>query len=161
MRILLFKTTDESEYFNSDDSILPLSGFEARYSANEIPCEIVYSKRKVFSPDKKQLVIDQGEYFVAIEPDKIVRIESSGNECYLYVGLNQFWTVNMSLDEFEKKLTPFHFFRIHHNHIINLDKMEKLVSCSAYITLTNQVSVPVEPGKDKLIIEYLENKKML
>lgn len=159
MRIVIFNSDSEARRFNSDPSIVPVVGFEGTYSVNEIPYPLYFSKRNCLVG--KEILIDNGEYFIAFDLMKLVRVESMGEGTYIYMDDGSYWQSELNIEYFDRKLKGKDFFRIQMHHLVNLAFMERVVSCSAFVTLGNHITLPVDPGKDIEIIKYLENKKII
>lgn len=75
--------------------------------------------------DKIAVPTNDGIEFFQIKD--IVRIESSGNYCYVCFVNGKKTIVTKLLKDFEEMLLPYRFFRIHHSHLINLDFIKKYI----------------------------------
>jgi two-component system LytT family response regulator len=78
------------------------------------------------SPGSKIAVpTNDGLEFIVIMD--IVRIESSSYYSKVYFTNGQSLLVTRLLKDFEEILTPFHFFRVHNSHLVNLRYIKKFV----------------------------------
>lgn len=73
--------------------------------------------------DKIGISTSDGIEFIQIK--NIIRIESSSNYSKLYLTDTKSIVVPKLLREFEEMLLPYHFFRVHNSHLINLTYIKK------------------------------------
>lgn len=158
MRVLLFQSDSDARSFNAVASVVPVLAFEGTYSANEIPYPVYFSKRGCTTGN--EIKIEAGEYFIAFDLAKLVRVESSGKGSLLYLSDGSHWQCENMLDYFEKELTDHKFYRIHPNHLINIHFLQRMVKCDAYVVLTNSELLPAKLPVDSLIT-YLESNDIL
>lgn len=67
----------------------------------------------------------EGMEFMSIK--NIIRIESSSNYSKLFLLNGQALLVTRLLGDFEEMLLPYHFYRIHHSHLVNLSYIKKYI----------------------------------
>ena len=65
-----------------------------------------------------------GLEFISIS--EVIRCEASGNYTYFILDDGSKLLISRTLLEFEKMLSPYHFFRIHQSHLINLRLIKKM-----------------------------------
>ncbi len=75
-------------------------------------------KNKKSQEDKIAIPFLEGIEFIPIKT--IVHIESSSNYSKIYFVDGKNLLVTKLLKDFEEMLSPYHFYRIHHSHLINL-----------------------------------------
>lgn len=75
--------------------------------------------------DKIALSTHEGMDFIRMK--NILRIESSSNYSKIFFTDGRQTIVTKLLKDFEELLTPYHFFRIHNSHLINLHYIKKYV----------------------------------
>ncbi len=73
--------------------------------------------------NKIAVPFNNGFEFVVIK--NIVRIESSSSYSRLFLLNGQSILVTKLLKDFEELLAPYHFFRVHNSHLINLNYIKK------------------------------------
>ncbi|MFT3679076.1 MAG: LytTR family DNA-binding domain-containing protein [Ferruginibacter sp.] len=73
--------------------------------------------------DKIAIPTSDGIEFIPIK--NIVHIESSSNYSKVFFTDNKHLLVTKLLKDFEDMLLPYHFYRIHHSHLINLSHIKK------------------------------------
>lgn len=73
--------------------------------------------------DKIAIPVSEGIEFIPIK--NIVHVESSSNYSKIYFADGKNILVTKLLKDFEDMLLPYHFYRIHHSHLINLSHIKK------------------------------------
>lgn len=73
--------------------------------------------------DKIAISTTEGLEFIPIK--NILHIESNSNYSKIYFNNNRTLTVTKLLKDFEDMLVPYHFYRVHNSHLINLNYIEK------------------------------------
>ena len=63
--------------------------------------------------------VNMTKTIVLVDIDKIVYLETSGRSCIIHT-TEQDYTENLLLGEYEKRLTPYGFCRIHKSFLVNL-----------------------------------------
>lgn len=75
--------------------------------------------------DKIAISTTEGIEFIPIK--NIRHIESKSNYSKLYLPENKTILVSKILKDFEEMLVPYHFYRIHNSHLINLNYIKKYI----------------------------------
>ena len=73
--------------------------------------------------DKIAISTTEGLEFIPIK--NILHIESSSNYSKIFFKDNRTLTVTKLLKDFEDMLAPYHFYRVHNSHLINLNYIQK------------------------------------
>lgn len=73
--------------------------------------------------DRIAISTSEGLEFIPIK--NILHIESSSNYSKIYFNNNRTLTVTKLLKDFEDMLVPYHFYRVHNSHLINLNYIQK------------------------------------
>ena len=73
--------------------------------------------------DKIAISTTEGLEFIPIK--NILHIESNSNYSKIYFHNNRTLTVTKLLKDFEDMLVPYHFYRVHNSHLINLNYIQK------------------------------------
>ena len=73
--------------------------------------------------DKIAISTTEGLEFIPIK--SILHIESNSNYSKIYFRDNRTLTVTKLLKDFEDMLVPYHFYRVHNSHLINLNYIQK------------------------------------
>lgn len=108
-----------------DDLINCLASLEASFSIKNSP-NTDFNK----GPTLIELQVKDGIIF--IKQQEIVHLKASGNytEFYLQNGIKHL--VSRSIKEYASQLDTTLFFRCHHSHVINLNKVERLLNQDGY-----------------------------
>ncbi len=78
--------------------------------------------------DKIAIPTSEGLEFIPIK--NILHIESSSNYCKIFFTESKSLLVTKLLKDFEDMLQPYHFYRIHNSHLINLNYIQKYVKAN-------------------------------
>lgn len=74
---------------------------------------------QAFSSVSGRMPVNMNKTIVLVDIDKIVYLETSGRSCIIHT-TEQDYTENLLLGEYEKRLTPYGFCRIHKSFLVNL-----------------------------------------
>jgi len=65
--------------------------------------------------------------FKRVNIDEIIRCEADSNYTFIYLSDKSKVIVSKTLYDFEKNLSDYNFFRIHHKHLINLEHLKEYI----------------------------------
>lgn len=65
--------------------------------------------------------------FKRVNIDEIIRCEADSNYTFIYLADKTKVIVSKTLYDFEKYLSDYNFFRIHHKHLINLEHLKEYI----------------------------------
>lgn len=91
-----------------------------------------------------------------VDPNDIVLCIASSNytEVYLTSGVKRL--ISKTLKEFEDLLTPYDFFRPHHSHLVNLNRVREFIrGDGGYLILENRMQVAVSKSKREELLTLL------
>ncbi len=91
-----------------------------------------------------------------VDPNDIVVCIASSNytEVYLTNGVKRL--ISKTLKEFEDLLTPYGFFRPHHSHLVNLNRVREFMrGDGGYLILENKMQVAVSKNKREELLTLL------
>lgn len=95
---------------------------------------------------------------IFIKPEQIIRLEASGSYTEFYLDGGTKHIASKTLKEYEPQLHPSLFYRCHISHIINLSKVEKLLTTDGLFAQMTDGSLPVVSRKNKdTLLEKLKN----
>lgn len=108
-------STLKNEFTGSliDSGIVLSSNTDIRYSKTSIP------------QSKINLPTLQG--FKRVNISEIIRCEADSNYTFIYMLDKTKVMVSRTLHDFEKNLSHYNFFRIHHKHLINLEHLKEYI----------------------------------
>ncbi len=106
-------------------------------------------------------LLQEGDEYIIVEINSIIRIENISIESFVYLGSKEIISTSVPVSVFAEVFKDYQFFLIHPNHLINVNHLKSYVKCNAYVTMSNTDAIPVFQDNDKLIIEYLNKKKII
>lgn len=96
--------------------------------------------------NKISLATQEGVAFIQIK--NIIYVESSSSYSIIHLAEGKKMLVTKLLKDFEEMLLPYHFYRVHHSYLINLNYMEKYVrGDGGHVVLQNGVLIDVARRK--------------
>lgn len=94
-----------------------------------------------------------------VEQDKIIHLQADSNYTIVFTVNNKSAMLAKTLKEFELKLNPDLFFRIHHSHIVNLKHITKYIKGEGgEVILSNGSRIPVSRSKKQELLSKLIDK---
>jgi two-component system LytT family response regulator len=104
--------------------------------------------------DKITLTSAEGMDFIPVK--NILRIESSSNYSKIFFTDGKQKTVTRLLKDFESMLLPYHFYRIHNSHLINLKYIQKYIRGEGgQVIMQNGDSIDVSRRKKEEFIKMI------
>jgi two-component system LytT family response regulator len=90
----------------------------------------------------------------------IVRLEASGSYTIFSIQNQNPVLASYTLSDFEKKLNPAKFIRVHKSHIVNLDYIVKYTKGDGgVLTLSTGTEIPVSRSRKEELLEKLHTVK--
>jgi DNA-binding LytR/AlgR family response regulator len=111
--------------------------------------------------DSNLEILKYGDQYVIFTLQSVVRIENNSMESSIHFDNKGFVSTSIPIDLFEDILGEYRFFRVHQNHLINLQHLNSIVQCSAFITLSNSDAVPVGVEDNQKIIDFLNTQTII
>ena len=103
-----------------------------------------------------RIALASKEIIEFVDPSDIVVCTSSSNYTEVYTTDNRKRVISRTLKDFEDMLTPFHFFRPHHSHLINLARVREYVrGDGGYLVMENKMKVPVSKSRKEALLQQL------
>ena len=104
--------------------------------------------------EKIAIPASEGLEFIPIR--SIVHIESSSNYSKVYLISGKSLLVTRLLKDFEDMLTPYHFYRVHNSHLINLNYIKKYIRGEGgQVVLENGAIVDVARRKKEEFLKLI------
>ncbi|MCW5923181.1 MAG: response regulator transcription factor [Saprospiraceae bacterium] len=113
----------------------------------------VHAERK---GKRARVALASKESIEFVDPNDIVVCVASSNytEVYLCNGAKRL--ISKTLKEFEDLLSPYDFFRPHHSHLVNLNRVREFVrGDGGYLILENKMQVAVSKSKREELLTLL------
>lgn len=104
----------------SVDRLNKLRGYQTKEKIDVLRSSMSDKKSQ---DDKIAIATTEGLEFIPIK--NILHIESNSNYSKLYFQNGRHLTVTKLLKDFEDMLAPYHFYRVHNSHLINLNYIQK------------------------------------
>ena len=106
---------------------------------------------------QKKIAINTAESLIVVNVNDIVRCESKRNYTELHFHDKKTILVSRTLKDFDELLEPYHFWRIHKSHLINLNYLDKFVkSEGGHVLLKDGNKIPVSTRKKEKLMRLLE-----
>ncbi|MCC6372459.1 MAG: response regulator transcription factor [Bacteroidia bacterium] len=103
-----------------------------------------------------ELPVKDGIIFIKLH--EIIRLEASGSYTFIYLENNIKHLASKNMKECEALLIGDYFYRCHASHIVNLQKVERLVSTDGLFAKMSDGSMPEIARKNKeQFLERLKN----
>ena len=76
---------------------------------------------------QNQVAIPCQQGFEMVEVDQIIRLEADGSYSHIILEQGKTLLASKNLKEMERLLSEHSFFRVHQSHLINLDKIQRVI----------------------------------
>lgn len=104
-----------------------------------------------------KIALPSGDGVLLVEEKDIIHCEASGRYTLIFLTEKKL-TITKTLKEVEAILSPAHFFRIHHSHIVNLRKITKYHrGDGGWVELANGAQINVSSSRKDELINILTN----
>lgn len=103
---------------------------------------------------KIALPTSEGLSFINVRD--IIRCKADGSYTHFYFKDGTTFLVSKKIKEYEELLSPYHFQRVHHSHLINLDEVKKYVrGDGGYVVMSDGETVYVSKRKKEGFLSAL------
>ncbi|MHA4845250.1 LytR/AlgR family response regulator transcription factor [Flavitalea antarctica] len=143
---------------NGEDLIAAVQRYEKKQRNLQFKEQLEFLLRQYKQPQPApgKLPFATQEGIVFINPENIVRCESSSNYTTLHFGDKSKFIVSKTLKEIEDMLQPYNFFRVHHSHLINLQQVNRYVKADGgYIQMSDGAQVPISRQRKDFVLDLL------
>ncbi len=114
---------------------------------------------EVKPPSAGRLAVQSEDRIIYLEPDELLYVYREGRNTFL-VSEKGTYPTKLSLKELEQKLKYYSFFRVHKGYLVNIKKVEELVSWSTNVfelkVRNSEKLIPVSRNYVKELRETLE-----
>ena len=91
-----------------------------------------------------------------VDPHDIVLCIASSNYTEVYLNNGAKRLISKTLKEFEDLLSPYDFFRPHHSHLVNLNRVREFIrGDGGYLIMENKMQVAVSKSKREELLTLL------
>jgi len=103
-----------------------------------------------------KLIVPTKEGMTFLKVNDIIRLQSESNYTLFYLQNNKKILVSKTLKNFEEKLLPYNFLRIHQSHLINLAHMKEIDHGDNFALMADGSKVEISKRKKKEFMDSLE-----
>ncbi len=150
--------------FNAFDYILkPFSVEELTSTIEKASKEVNRKKTEVYlesllhsidDRENKRIVLKTVDEIHLVNISEIINCEADSSYTHFYLKDGSQLTVSNHLKEYDELLRDYHFFRVHHSHLVNLNEVKKFHKTNnAYVLMSNGKQVPVSSRKKERLLE--------
>ena len=120
--------------------------------------EVLFHNLEDKTAQVKKIAVPTIEGLTFIKIIDIIRCQSDINYTHIFLEGNKKITVAKTLKHFETLLEPYHFFRTHQSHLINLSCIDKYVKGKGgYVLMSDGIHVEVAVRRKEDFIDKLSN----
>lgn len=106
------------------------------------------------SKEDKKIVLKSTDDIHLVKISDIIRCEADSSYTHFFLTDGSELTISNNLKEYDELLSDYSFFRVHHSHLVNLNKVVKFrKGNSGFLLLTDGTEVPVSSRKKDRLIE--------
>ena len=104
--------------------------------------------------EDKKIVLKSTDDIHLIKITDIIRCEADSSYTHFFLNDGTELTISNTLKEYDELLADYNFFRVHHSHLVNLNKIVKFRKGSTgYLLMSDGSEVPVSSRKKDRLIE--------
>lgn len=104
--------------------------------------------------EDKKIVLKSADEIHLVKISDIIRCEADSSYTHFYINDNKQIVISNNLKEYDELLSHYHFFRVHHSHLVNLNKIVKFhKNKDPYVLMSDGSEVPVSSRKKEKLIE--------
>jgi len=106
------------------------------------------------SKEDKKIVLKSTDDIHLVNISDIIRCEADSSYTHFFLTDGTQITISTNLKEYDELLGDHNFFRVHHSHLVNLNKIVKFrKGNSSHLLMTDGSKVPVSSRKKERLIE--------
>lgn len=106
-----------------------------------------------------KLMVPTKDGMTFLKVHDIVRLQSESNYTLFFLVGNKKILVSKTLKNFEEKLLPYNFLRVHQSHLINLIHLKEIDHGDNFVLMTDGSKVEISKRKKKEFMDSLEKSK--
>lgn len=103
-----------------------------------------------------KLMVPTKDGMMFLKVNNIVRLQSESNYTIFYLIDKKKIVVSKTLKNYEEKLLPYNFLRIHQSHLINLAHMKEIDHSENFVLMIDESKVEISKRKKKEFMDSLE-----
>ncbi len=107
---------------------------------------------------EKKIVLKDQENIYFVKLSQIIQCEADGPYTRFYLDDGQKIIISKTLKEYDKLLEGFGFFRSHHSHLVNLQKIKKFTKTDGgYLVMEDDSIISVSTRKKDALLQKIQN----
>jgi len=107
-------------------------------------------------PLSGRIALASKESIEFVEVSDIVVCMASSNYTTLFMSDGRKRIISRTLKEFEEQLAPYHFYRPHHSHLVNLDRVREYIRTDGgYLVMSNDLKIPISKNRKEELLGLL------
>ncbi|WP_227396440.1 LytR/AlgR family response regulator transcription factor [Jeotgalibacillus aurantiacus] len=142
-----------------DYLLKPFDEIQLEQAINRLKQRLAPPEVKVSSPGAGRLAVQSEDRIIYLKPEEILYVYREGRDTFV-VSEKGTYPTKAALKDLEIKLKNFSFFRVHKGYLVNIKKVEELVSWSTNVfelkVRDRAESIPVSRNYVKELRETLE-----
>jgi two-component system LytT family response regulator len=104
--------------------------------------------------EDKKIVLKSADEIHLVKISDIIRCEADSSYTHFFITNNKQIVISNNLKEYDELLSHYHFFRVHHSHLVNLNQIVKFhKNKDPYVLMSDGSEVPVSSRKKERLIE--------
>lgn len=104
--------------------------------------------------ENKRIVLKTADEIYLVHISDIIHCEADSSYTHFYLKDGSQLTVSNHLKEYDELLRDYHFFRVHHSHLVNLNEVRQFHrSGNAYVLMSDGKKIPVSSRKKERLLE--------
>lgn len=111
----------------TDYLLKPVTNLEFVLTVNKAIEKFKKNKLNLIHHYQNKINLPTLQGFKRVNVDEIIRCEADSNYTFIYLLDKTKVMVSKTLYDFEKNLSEYNFFRIHHKHLINLEHLKEYI----------------------------------
>ena len=111
----------------ADYLLKPVKDLDFVITVNKVIENVKKQKAALLSNAHNKINLPTLQGFKRVNIDEIIRCEADSNYTSIYLSDKSRVMVSKTLYDFEKHLSEYNFFRIHHKHLINLEHLKEYI----------------------------------
>jgi len=105
----------------------------------------------------QKIAIATSDGIIYLDTDQIIRCEAQGAYTQFFLKDKMKLLASKNLKEFEVVLKDYHFYRVHHSHLINMKEVLKYVkSEGGYIEMKDGSKVAISQNRKDEFVELMK-----
>jgi two-component system LytT family response regulator len=142
----LLKPIDSEELYNALEKV------KNNLANNQLQLKFNTLLENIGQTEKKKIILKEIDVHHVVGVDQVLWCSAEGSYTRVFMKTGKYVIVSKNLKEFETLLLPYHFFRIHRSHLVNVNKIKRFEkSEGGMVHLEGGHQLPVSfRKKDKL-----------